>query len=213
MISSKDDGTITMVQGLREIRGKTDRHSVHTMACDVSEDKEGGVRGWKGGCCDKKPVCSFDQGITDGLYQMGSHLRYSKMVGRKDVKRLGDAQKLLRQKKLTSTNASRFLIHLISELADRLPEMSMSRAGMRFRKILGKNNKAKPPVVESCTMLIETMKISDSSYCVTNIIMPRRAAALAGVTSLEFWNDEKEMTEEDFFQENDDLKADLTKLS
>ena len=120
---------------------------------------------------------------------MGSHLRNSTMVGRKDVKRLGDAQKLLRQKKLTSTKANRFLIHLISELANRLPEMSMSRAGMRFRKILGRGNKAKPPVVESCTMLMETMKISDASYCVTNIITPRRAATLVVVTSLEFWND------------------------
>ena len=78
---------------------------------------------------------------------------------------------------------------------------------------MGRSNKAKPPVVESCTMLMETMKISDASYCVTNIITPRRAATLAGVTSLEFWNDEKEMTEEDFYEENDDLKADLQKMS
>ena len=123
----------------------------------------GGVKGWKGGCSDKKPV-QTDQGITNGFFQMmGSHLRNSTMVGSKDVKRLGDVQKLLRQKKLTSTKANRFLIHLISELANRLPEMSMSRAGTRFRKILGRNNKAKPPVVESCLMLMETMKISDSA--------------------------------------------------
>ena len=68
-------------------------------------------------------------------------------------------------------------------------------------------------MVESCKLLLETLRISEQSYCVTNIITPRRAAALAGVTSLEFWSNETELSEEDFFQENGDLETDLTKLN
>ena len=67
-------------------------------------------------------------------------------------------------------------------------------------------------MVDSCKLLLEKMQISDNSYCVTNIISPRTAAALAGVTSLEFWSQEQEMSEEDFFQV-DDLETDLAKLN
>ena len=108
---------------------------------------------------------------------------------------------------------NKFLVRLISELSEKLPELSMSKIGLKFRKILEKSSKTKPSALESCTMLMEIPHVSNASYCVTNILTPRKAATLAGVTSLEFWSDEKEMTEEDFYEENDDLKADLQKMS
>ena len=148
MISNKDDGTKTKDEKLRELRGKTDRPSVHTMARDVSDVREGVARGWKGGCYDKKPVCDYEQGITVKLFQMGSRLRNSRMVGKKEVKRLGDRQRLQREKKLVSTRVTGFLTHLVKELADRLPDMSLNRAGRRFRKSLNKtSDKEKSPMI------------------------------------------------------------------
>ena len=91
--------------------------------------------------------------------------------------------------------------------------MSLDKAGRRFRQILNRpSDKEKPAMVDSCKLLLEKLQINENSYCVTNIISPCRAAALAGVTSLEFWSQETELSEEDFFQFGD-LDTDLAKLT
>ena len=138
---------------------------------------------------------------------MVSVVKSTKMVGKKLVKRLGDTQRKQRFRRLVSSKVKGFLLSVVQELTNKLPEMSLARAGKRFRKSRP-SDKEKP--VE---LLLEKMKISDNNYCVADLqnVSPQTAAALAGVTSLEFWAEEEELSESDFFQ--DELGTNLENLT
>ena len=57
------------------------------------------------------------------------------------------------------------------------------------------------------------LHVSGESYSVTTTLSPKKIAALAGVQSLDFWEDEEELTEADFYGDGDDLKVELEKMS
>ena len=131
-------------------------------------------RGEKGG--DKKPVKS-DQSVINGLFRMGSQSHSLTMSGKK-LKRLGDAQRKQKQNEITTTMTLKFLVRLITKLSTRLPELSTSRLGIKFKRILGKTTKAQPPTLESCTLLMRELHMSDESYSVTTTLSPNKIAVL-----------------------------------
>ena len=61
---------------------------------------------------------------------MGIHNNNSTMLGKKSLKRLGDAQRRMRQNEITSSMTSKFLVRLIKELSEKLPELSTSKLGL-----------------------------------------------------------------------------------
>ena len=91
-----------------------------------------------------------------------------KMAG-KHVKRFGDAQKKKKQSEIKTNMTKKFLQRPITELSTRLPKLPTSKLGIKFAKMLGKTTKSQPPTLESCTLLLCELHVSDDMYQVTTL--------------------------------------------
>ena len=118
----------------------------------------------------------------------------------------------MRKKKESSARMStKFLKCLIVELAARLPELSTTKLGRKFADLLRNRPKSSATSLDSCTLLLREMKVTDCSYRVA-ALSPRRAADLAGGPDLGFWAWEEDLGEEDFAA-GADLREELEKVS
>ena len=69
------------------------------------------------------------------------------------------------------------LCKFITEISNRLPELSTTRLGKRFSALLRKKTK-KP--LEDCTLLLSELKVDEGSYQLAEHMMsPSRIAVLA----------------------------------
>ena len=59
----------------------------------------------------------------------------------------------------------------------------MSRLGLNFKRMIGQSNKTQPPALESCTLLMKTLHVSDESYSVTTTLTPKLGSTV--------WNSDK----------------------
>ena len=107
----KDDWTKTKDMKCGDLRGKQDRQSEHTLR-DDSDNGDGEERGYEGGCSDKKRVWeTYEQSLTAKIFQMVSVARVNKMVGNKQIKRLGDNQRKQPGRKLMSSKVAGCLLN------------------------------------------------------------------------------------------------------
>ena len=97
-----------------------------------------------------------------------------KMAG-KHVKRFGDAQKKKKQSEIKTNMTKKFLQRPITELSTGLPKLPTSKLGIKFAKMLGKTTKSQPPTLESCTLLLCELHVSDDMYQVTTLSVKKIA--------------------------------------
>ena len=137
---------------MRNKRGIQDHLRKSKQARDWMVDNGRGERGG-----DKKTGKSALLGIKQSFFRMSSH----KMSANK-IKLLGEDQKKRKKNERTSSMTSKFLRSLILELSSRLPKLSTSRLGLKFARMLGRTSKSNTPSsLESCTLLLRELRVSD----------------------------------------------------